>query len=153
MPGCPTCPFRDHPTIRGAALLTGHARYCELIDPAHRDHDPRIDQSYRRLTADLLGLPPWECGVTPGRPRRSHRPSAKPRAGRNPRTTFVPIADDTAHRQVYDAAIGCPYRVESRNCCTPDRCGPGGIHAGQKIGIGVCYPCTVGRLGITAGAD
>lgn len=56
--GCDHSPFVDHPTIRGAALITGHRRWCEKMDPDHPDHDPRMRAAYIRTTADLNGLSP-----------------------------------------------------------------------------------------------
>lgn len=58
------------------------------------------------------------------------------------------ISDNRLHQIVYDASTKCPHRVESKSCCSPDTCGPEGERPGEKIGIGVCYPCQAARLGI-----
>ena len=57
MDKCKNCP------VEGVcrAQTTGHARYCQLVDPEHPDHDPRYIQS-------LLLQPPERIGV--GAPTR-----------------------------------------------------------------------------------
>jgi hypothetical protein len=58
LPGCCVCPFRDDPALPSAGLITGHARYCQLLDARHPDYDPAVLPVYRRITADLNGVPP-----------------------------------------------------------------------------------------------
>jgi hypothetical protein len=60
---CVNCPFYGHPTIVGASVLTGHVRFCRLLDPAHVDYNPRLEPYYREITAGLNGITPESCGV------------------------------------------------------------------------------------------
>lgn len=53
---------------------TGHARYRDLCDPAHPDHDPRYLAAVARRAAELRGEAP-----PPERPREPAPRSAKPR--------------------------------------------------------------------------
>lgn len=62
-PECKVCPFRDHGTIRGAALVTGHARFCELLDVDSPSYNPDILDSYLAITANLNGLSPDDVRV------------------------------------------------------------------------------------------
>lgn len=63
--GCDHDPFHDHPTIRGAALVTGHRRWCELMDPGHPDYNPRMREVYIRTTYHLAGMDPPPTPATP----------------------------------------------------------------------------------------
>jgi hypothetical protein len=49
-PGCDVCPVRHDPRINGAALVTGHARFCQLLDRDHPDYNPDILPSYLEIT-------------------------------------------------------------------------------------------------------
>lgn len=68
MPSLPDCdhdPFANHPTIRGAALVTGHRRWCELMDPDHPDYNPRVRDAYIRTTYRLAGMTPAPADFPP----------------------------------------------------------------------------------------
>lgn len=176
MDTCIHSPFYGHPTIHGAAQITGNVRLCDLIDPTNPSYHPRADALYREMTAGLNGIPPEVCGVLttrydpvgppifiphpiPGRPVPPPRPiPAHPEHPRNPKAVdprltapFAPIEDEATHAMVFEAARTCPHRIESKSCCSGDKCGPDGENPGLQVGIGVCYPCSIGRLGLTRG--
>lgn len=173
---CKHSTFYRHKTIVGAAMATGHVRYCDLINPEHPDYDPRFVAAYRAMSLSLAGeevptehLPPEvEIPIRPedfeGMPRP--RPFVAEGSDKHPHK-FPPLTaeeikavewapdrpnwmlkDEEAHGVVYGAARDCPHRVVSGTCCDPDRCGPEGVHAGRKVDISVCYLCSIGRLGL-----
>lgn len=174
LPECKASRFRNS-YHRGAALITGNRRYCDLIDPDHPDYDPAIAADYDRMSAILDGREPDPLRVNPFRSQRMPlnwpkgimkiplRPDVPnpsnmelwPRPGMNPgRSSDVRkiqvrmFSDETTHQNVYKAAMSCEHRVEGNCCTTPDKCGPDGVRPGETINIGICYPCSADRLGI-----
>lgn len=172
---CQVCPFRGHPTIVGASVKTGHTRFCQLLDPSHPDYNPFMEVVYREMTSGLNDVTPESCGVLttryikkttpleipqerPGRripkPGEITRPIPRPRPTQPHRASggVRMLEDDQEHQRVYQSAKDCPHGKQDISCCGPvTRCGPEGTHPGQVVGMGTCYPCSMGRLGIQAG--
>lgn len=163
LPECTKSPFARSERFRGAAMITGHKRYCDLIDPEHPDYDPRIAAAYVDMSLQLAGgkgkgkgapVAPgnpvnWPGG--PPEPEGGNRPAVRPDVPPRAAPVLATLDDANEHEATYKAATSCPHRVESKSCCTPDRCGPEGVQAGKRIDIGVCYACQAARLGFRTG--
>lgn len=162
---CEYCPFRGHPKIVGASVLTGHKRFCDLLNPNHEDYNPGIEASYREMSAGLNGVTPESAGVLTTKYRKRDRvepeaippgekipttiPKPKPRPKQGaPASQVKMLADEIEHQTVYNSAINCPHRVSVESCCGQRiKCGPGGSLPGFGVSIADCYPCTAKRLG------
>jgi hypothetical protein len=160
---CIYSPFILDPEVNGLALVTGHKRYCDLINPSHPDYIPGFVDHYivnSYLTAGKK--PPKKHLESIGVDRKSKngvsmghngKPPGNPQddPGQASRTqvTFSPLKDETDHQRVYQEARDCPHRIESKSCCKSDSCGKGGSHEGENVSMGVCYPCAMDRLGIS----
>lgn len=156
---CQFSPFLRDPEVIGAAMLTGHARYCDLINPRHKDYSREMAAFYVELSYLLNGkeapatrpIPEkprnWPEGLPEGRVTIPPHPGG---GGRKDGTSDLVelLSDPDDHMMVYEAARDCPFKVVSMTCCRPDRCGPGGVHQGNPVTMAVCYPCSIGRLGV-----
>ena len=54
LPECSHSPLFRHRSINGAALTTGHKRYCDLINPEHPDYNPAIAAQYVSMSIELM---------------------------------------------------------------------------------------------------
>jgi hypothetical protein len=54
------------------AITLGHARYCELVDPTHPDHDPAYNQVLRDKAANAT-----PGGDAPGAAIATRRPCGR----------------------------------------------------------------------------
>lgn len=177
MPDLPECihsPFLNSNTLRGVALITGNARYCDLINPDHPNYNPGVARGYQMMSYLLMSADDPKDKKLKEKVKkiqddidRESIPISRngvPREGpssfdveesphhRKSSIGFKMLEDEQAHQQVYLSAINCPHRKQETSCCGPVyRCGPEGTHPGQVVGMGTCYPCSVGRLGIQAG--
>jgi len=51
---CNFHPIYHNPLIVGAAMTTGHKRYCDLINPKHPDYDPYFAKEYYSMSLYLM---------------------------------------------------------------------------------------------------
>lgn len=158
LPQCKYSPFLKSKNIIGAAMQTGHARYCDLINPTHIDYSPEIARDYEKMSLQLMGMVPTivsnpeepknNPGDKPGKPNNSGKPVDIEPPSRN--TSVKILEDPEQHQRAYEAARDCPLRVETQLCCGGKgfKCGPNGTHPGQMTGMAICYPCSADRLGL-----
>jgi hypothetical protein len=158
--GFESSPFHGSERYKGAALILGSESYRNRVDPSHKDYNPAIAEKYEEISTALqLSIEPNNATL-----RRSlrdmHRKDeqasrTKTGINRGPKwdDLYIPFpvrmfADEVTHNMVYQSAIHCPHKEQESSCCSADKCGPEGVHAGERINIQKCYECTVGRLGI-----
>jgi hypothetical protein len=145
------------------SLRTAGRGLCDWVDPSSPRYKPggagviESRSSLAVAVAPPLPRSTWherppepEEGLREARgpdvaPRGSQEPTRGPARGLRPKL----LEDEGLHVMVYEAARTCEHRVKVELCCgSADACGPGGFHADYRVDAGICYACTVKRLGL-----
>lgn len=138
-------PYFDHPTITGAAMLTGHARYAEWFrETDHPNYVGRV-ASYKATTERLNGIGAGSDAAPPGKPPvGSHAGVSRSWAGGRlrgaPRPPDAPVGLLGAAR-TFAVAVGRQLRAVAtgeRRKATP------GTVAAR---LAVCDPCEFNAKG------